>query len=77
MKVRKKQTFTVTKFEAGMEDGAMHSGYHDKRLKYKILPSGEWRFICNDDDCYIVKSDNNGSLELLNKKQLEKYYEEI
>jgi len=75
MKIRKKQTYTVVKFEAGMEDGEMYSNIHGNRYKYKILPSGGYKFITNEDDCYIIRNDFNGSLELVGKKHIDKHYD--
>jgi len=75
MKVRKKTTFTVTKFEAGMEDGEMYSNIHGNRHKYKILPNGGCQFITKEDDCYIIRNDFNGSLELVDKRHIELYYD--
>ena len=77
MKVRKKTTFTATKFEAGMEDGEIYSHAYKDTFKYKYLTCGGISFVVDEDDCYIVKNDTNGSFELMNKYQLEQYYEEM
>lgn len=77
MKIRKKTTYTATKFEIGMEDGETYSNLNGCRLKYIRLTNGEYAFIKNENDCYIVKNDFNGTFELMNGYQLKSYYEEI
>ena len=76
-KMRSKTTFTVVKFEEGMEDGETYPNVYDGLVKYIKLPNGLSHMITNEDDCYIVKNNNNCSIDIFNKKHIETYYEEI
>ena len=76
-KIRSKTTFTVVKFEDGMEDGETYPNTHDGLVKYIKLPNGLHHLITNEDDCYIIKNDNNCSVDVVNKNHLDEYYEEI
>jgi len=76
-KMRSKTTFTVVKFEEGMEDGETYPNIHDGLVKYIKLPNGLHHLITNEDDCYIIKNNNNRSVDVVNKRHLNLYYEEI